>query len=103
MPAPRKHPLELRERAVRMYRTAEPKPVIRRMAEELGVHHEALRNWIRQADAGERGGICEEARGMAARRDDQTVSQRAPVGTARLSHREPAACWGTHTRKAGSG
>ncbi|MFI7301508.1 transposase, partial [Streptomyces sp. NPDC050121] len=51
-----KYPLELRERAVRMYRTAEPKPVIRRMAEELGVHHEALRNWIRQAeaDAGER-------------------------------------------------
>ncbi|MFD7620718.1 transposase [Streptomyces sp. NPDC059802] len=56
MPAPRKYPLELRERAVRMYRTAEPKPVIRRMAEELGAHHEALRNWIRQAeaDAGER-------------------------------------------------
>ncbi|WP_443079949.1 transposase [Streptomyces sp. P9-A2] len=42
MPAPRKYPLELRERAVRMYRAAEPKPVIRRMAEELGVHHEAL-------------------------------------------------------------
>ncbi len=58
MPAPRKNPLELRERAVRMYLTAEPKPVIRRMAEELGVHHEALHNWIRQAeaeaDAGER-------------------------------------------------
>ncbi|MGW1784955.1 transposase [Streptomyces sp. NPDC002143] len=51
MPAPRKYPLELRERAVRMYRTAEPKPVIRRMAEELGMHHEALRNWIRQAEA----------------------------------------------------
>ncbi len=28
MPAPRKYPLELRERAVRMYRTAEPKPVM---------------------------------------------------------------------------
>ncbi|MGW2651814.1 transposase, partial [Streptomyces sp. NPDC001393] len=51
MPAPRKYPLELRERAVRMYRASEPKPVIRRMAEELGVHHEALRNWIRQAEA----------------------------------------------------
>ncbi|WP_372506393.1 transposase [Streptomyces malaysiensis] len=51
MPAPRKYPLELRDRAVRMYRAAEPKPVIRRMAEELGVHHEALRTWIRQAEA----------------------------------------------------
>ncbi|MFD3808154.1 transposase [Streptomyces sp. NPDC058611] len=63
MPAPRKYPLELRERAVRMYRTAEPKPVIRRMAEELGVHHEALRNWIRQAeaDAGERGDVLTSA------------------------------------------
>src|SRR4051794_6949012 len=59
MPAPREYPLELRERAVRMYRAAEPKPVIRRMAEELGVTHEALRTWIRQAeaDADERGDI----------------------------------------------
>lgn len=30
-------PLELRERAVRLCRTAEPKPVIRCVAEELGV------------------------------------------------------------------
>ncbi|WP_284058855.1 hypothetical protein [Streptomyces sp. AS02] len=29
MPAPRRYPLELRERAVRMYRTAEPKHMIR--------------------------------------------------------------------------
>ena len=35
MPAPRKYPLELRERAVRMYRASEPKPVIRRLAENL--------------------------------------------------------------------
>ncbi|MEU2835494.1 transposase [Streptomyces lavendulae] len=42
-----------------MYRTTEPRPVIRRMAEDLGVHHEALRNWIRQAEAGagERGDV----------------------------------------------
>ena len=56
MPAPRKYPDELRQRAVKLYRESNPKPVIRRLAEQLGVHHEALRNWIRQdeADHGER-------------------------------------------------
>lgn len=56
MPAPKKYPDELRERAVRLYRDSDPKPVIRRLAEQLGVHHEALRNWIRQdeADHGQR-------------------------------------------------
>ena len=51
-----KCPPELRERAVRLYRESEPKPVIRRLAEQLNVHPEALRNWIRQdqADHGER-------------------------------------------------
>ena len=49
--APRKYPDELRERAVRLYRESEPKPVIRRLADQLGVHHEALRNWIRQDQA----------------------------------------------------
>jgi transposase len=52
----RKYPVELRERAVRLYRESDPKAVIRRLAEQLNVHPEALRNWIRQAeaDAGER-------------------------------------------------
>jgi transposase len=49
--APKKYPDELRERAVRLYRESEPKPVIRRLAAQLGVHHEALRNWIRQDEA----------------------------------------------------
>jgi transposase len=54
--APKKYPDELRARAVRLYRESDPKPVIRQLARQLGVHHEALRNWIRQAeaDAGER-------------------------------------------------
>jgi transposase-like protein len=54
--APKKYPDELRARAVRLYRESDPKPVIRKLAEQLGVHHEALRNWIRQdeADRGER-------------------------------------------------
>ncbi|MHA6628129.1 transposase [Pseudonocardia sichuanensis] len=51
MAAPKKYPDELRERAVRLYFESEPRPVIRRLAEQLGVHHEALRTWIRQAQA----------------------------------------------------
>lgn len=47
MAANRKYPVELRERAVRLYRESDPKPVIRRLAEQLNVHPEALRNWIR--------------------------------------------------------
>lgn len=56
MAAPKKYPDELRARAVRLYRESDPKPVIRQLASQLGVHHEALRNWIRQdeADRGER-------------------------------------------------
>ncbi|MEU1086022.1 transposase [Streptomyces sp. NPDC005892] len=51
-----KYPPELRQRAVAAYHAADPKPVIRQMARDLGVHHEALRNWIRpdEADHGER-------------------------------------------------
>ncbi|MBW0130566.1 transposase [Pseudonocardia oceani] len=51
MAAPKKYPDELRERAVRLYFESDPRPVIRRLAEQLGVHHEALRTWIRQAQA----------------------------------------------------
>ena len=56
MVAPKKYPDELRARAVRLYRESDPKPVIKRLAEQLNVHPEALRNWIRQdqADRGER-------------------------------------------------
>jgi transposase len=58
MAAQRKYPPELQERAVAMYRAAEPKPVVRQMARQLGVHPEALRNWIRkdEADRGSRAG-----------------------------------------------
>ena len=56
MAAPKKYPDELRERAVRLYRESSPRPTFRRLGEQLGVHPEALRNWVRQAeaDAGQR-------------------------------------------------
>ncbi|MEW2077299.1 transposase [Streptomyces sp. NPDC013433] len=54
MPAPRKYPDELRERAVREVRTT-GRPIAH-VAKGLGIHKEALRGWVRQAeaDAGER-------------------------------------------------
>ncbi|WP_189078072.1 transposase [Mangrovihabitans endophyticus] len=52
MAAPKKYPDELRARAVRLYRESDPKPTIRRLAEQLNVHHEALRNWIRCQGSG---------------------------------------------------
>jgi transposase len=54
--APRKYPDELRERAVRLYRESSPRPSFRRLGEQLNIHPEALRGWVRQAeaDAGER-------------------------------------------------
>jgi transposase len=45
--ANRKCPAELRERAVRLYRELDPKPVIAQLGRQLNMHPEALRNWIR--------------------------------------------------------
>jgi transposase len=54
--AQRKYPLELRERALRLWRESGPRPPIAQVARQLGVRPEALRTWIGQeeADRGER-------------------------------------------------
>ncbi len=49
MSAPRKYPDELRERAVRLY--FESGRPIAHVARDLGIHREALRQWVRQAEA----------------------------------------------------
>jgi len=54
MAAPKKYPDELRERAVRLvFDSGRP---IAQVAADLGIHREALRKWVRQAeaDAGQR-------------------------------------------------
>ena len=63
MPAPRKYPDELRERATRMVVDARRDPASRsgaiaRIADQLGINRETLRNWVTQAevDAGDRPG-----------------------------------------------
>ena len=49
MPALKKYPDELRERAVRLvFESGRP---IAHVAADLGIHREALRQWVRQAEA----------------------------------------------------
>jgi transposase len=64
MAAQRKYPDELRERAVKMVleireRDGKGHGELARVGRQLGVHPEALRSWIKQAeiDGGERPGI----------------------------------------------
>ncbi len=73
MPAQRKYPEELRERAVKMVleiqaREGKGQGEVARVARQLGIHRETLRLWVRQAqiDSGQRPGTSsEDARRIA--------------------------------------
>ena len=49
MPRPRKYPQELIERGVRL--ALESGRPVRHVADDLGIHHETLRRYVRQAEA----------------------------------------------------
>ncbi len=55
MPAPKKYPDELRERAVRMVfeireQTGQRKAALARVGKQLGINPETLRNWVNRAE-----------------------------------------------------
>ena len=69
MPAPRKYPQELRERAVRLVteaRVEEPElsvtAAVNRIGTKVGVNPDTLRGWVKQSDidAGRRSGTTTE-------------------------------------------
>lgn len=75
MSAARKYPDELRERAVRLvFESGRP---IAQVARDLGIHREALRLWVRQAEAD-----------AGRRRDLLTTSERERLRSLERENRE---------------
>jgi transposase-like protein len=80
MGASRKYPLELRERVVRLvFESGRP---VRQVARDLGVHHESLRLWVRQAeaDSGRRRGAADDRRARGAEAASQGEGVRPSRG-----------------------
>lgn len=76
MARPRKYSDELRERAVRL--VFESERPIAHVARDLGIHKEALRQWVRQAEAdtGRRPSCC----GRFSRRRRRSTQRPIPTG-----------------------
>jgi transposase len=87
MPAQRKYPEELRERAVRMVleiceQAGKGRGELARVGQQLGIHPEALRGRVRQAEidgGGRPGTTTEEARRIAVLEREVRELRRANV------------------------
>lgn len=110
MAAPKKYSDELRERATRMAVEARRDPAtavgaIKRIGEQLGVHPEALRNWVKQAeiDGGTRAGTSsDDAQRIAELERENRELRRAneilrttspPVSRVLVPHRRRPCSW----------
>src|SRR5262249_27141204 len=97
MPAQRKYPDELRERAVKMVveirqREGKGHGELARVGRQLGVHPEALRGWVKQAeiDAGTRPGTAsEDQRRIAGLERENRELRRAMARLAEIARRSP--------------
>src|SRR5437764_15298813 len=78
MPAPRKSPLELMQRGARMVlarraETGESRGAVAWVAQQLGVHPEALRHYVRQAEVGAGTTSSDAARIAALERENREL------------------------------
>src|SRR3546814_12222402 len=92
MAAPRKYSVELQQRATRMAMDARKDPesargAIKRVADQLGVHPKALRNWVRQGeiDGGVRPGTTTDDATRLAEREREVRALRRAKETLKTS------------------
>jgi transposase len=83
-PFQRRYPPELRERAIRMVHEAiaesgERQGAVTRVARQLGIGPESLRNWVKQAeiDRGKRPGITTAEQRRIAERENRELERAA--------------------------